>query len=423
MTSLYDLLATALAAAAVPVLFLRAAGDPQGRRGLPERFGRLPDWPGDPGLWIQAVSVGEVGQARHFIRALRAEGPPLPVALSATTRAGRLRAEEAGADLRFTFPLDAPWIVRRALDRLAPRAFGMVETEIWPGLLSSCARRGIPAFMVNGSISERSFSRWQWLARPVREGLGALRAACMQTAADAERISRLGAPERAVIVTGNMKFDAPVAGAGDVARLRSLLGIPPEAAVFVAGSTSEGEEEIVARAWIAAREAVPGLRLVVAPRHPARFDGAARALEAVAGPILRRSRMEPADHGPGRAVLLDTLGELNAAYALASAAFVGGSLVPRGGQNPLEPARLGVPVLFGPGMGGFRDIAAGLLACGGAREVSGTEDLARALSALLRDPEGRRRSGEAARTYVAAHQGATERTLRALRERIPEVFT
>ena len=425
MRSLYPLLTSTLSAVAIPALYLRAGRDPARRRSFRERLGELPEWPSGRGIWLQAVSVGEVRQARTLLRGLERAGGRLPVALSTTTAAGREMALGAGADLVFSFPLDVPWIVTRALDRLAPRAYGTVETEIWPSLLAACGARRIPAFIVNGSISPRSAGRLRrWMGAPVREGLAALRGACMQTQGDAERILELGAPASAVEVTGDIKFDAANPGsAAASADIGSLLGIAPGDPVLVAGSTAPGEEAAVVRAWSALRGEHPGLRLVVAPRHPDRFDEAARAMEGAGVRVARRSqiapgRVPPSDH----AVLLDSMGELEAAYGLARLAFVGGSLVPRGGQNPLEPASLSVPVLFGPGMDNFRPVADGLVACGAAWEVADAGELARRIGALLSDEGARSRASLAAGSFVRAHSGALPRTLAALAVKIPELF-
>lgn len=424
MAPLYDLLTTAASLVAVPALYLRARLDPRLKPGLPERLGRLPSWPGGRGIWLQAVSVGEVRLARTFLRELRRKRGGPPVALSSTTPAGREMARQAGADLVFSFPLDIPWVVRRSLDGLAPAAYGSVETEIWPGLLGACAQRGIPAFIINGSISQSSARRWRLLRGAVRRGLSALRAACMQSEEDARRLLELGAPPRSVEVTGNMKFDAGDPGARNGAgELRRLLGLDGSAPVLVAGSTSAGEEAAVVRAWREARRSSQALRLIVAPRHPVRFSEAAAEIEAAGAQVHRRSRTREGESPPADAVLLlDTLGELESAYALADVAFVGGSLVPRGGQNPLEPARLGVPILFGPGMANFREIADGLVRCGAAREVAHETELALQVTALLGDPEARRRASRAGPSFLEAHSGATRRTLEALAARIPEVF-
>jgi len=448
MSLLYRLLTLAGSALVVPALVARSIGDSRERRHLGERLGRIQPWiddppagrgaganqrrPGTRRIWIQAVSVGEVRTAETFVRALKEALPDVPVALSATTAAGieraaKLAAQAVGApliDRVFAYPLDLPSAVSRALDAVNPSAYGAVETEIWPALLSECRRRGIPCFIVNGSISERSARRYRFVARAMREGLGAVRAACMQSEADAMRIVDLGAPRGAVVVTGNIKYDARTSDLEDrVESLRQVMALPHGTPVMIAGSTAHGEEEIVVRAFRRAAADLPGLVLIVAPRHRERFDEAAASMKRAGARVLRRSLstgMSPPR--PGDAILLDTIGELEAAYALAHVAFVGGSLVPRGGQNPLEPARLGVPVLFGPGMDNFRDVASALIDGGGAFEVRDERSLAESAVRLFRDAAAHDRASQAARRFVAAHVGATRRTVDALAGLIPEVF-
>lgn len=427
MMPFYRFLTLAAAAFVVPSLYLRSRGEAMGHDRFRERLGKVWIRPGaGPRIWVQAVSVGEVRVAETFARRLRMTGASPEVVLSATTAAGLERAASL-KDLAsgvFAFPLDLPFAVRRTLDAVRPSAYGSIETEIWPGLLTDCGRRGIPVFIVNGSISGRSAKRYRVIGGAVGAGLRAVRAACMQSDADASRILSLGARPEAVVVTGNIKFDSsPQALEERAGALRRELALPEGKPLMIAGSTAPGEEAIAVRAWKRASEAVPGLALIVAPRHKERFDEAASEMSAAGASVIRRSGSRGSRApGPGEAILLDTMGELEAAYALARAAFVGGSLAPRGGQNPLEPARAGVPVIFGPGMDNFRDVADRLVACGGAFEVSGADALADRVIALLLDPAGHERASRAARGFVAEHAGATEKTLLALSRLIPGVF-
>ena len=439
MMFLYRLATISGGVVAAPIWHLRTAGDPRSRTILRQRLGHLPPWPPNAGggsrkrIWLQAVSVGEVRLAATFLRAAREAGLEIETAVSSTTptgiaRAADLTGEEGGtppiAAASFAFPVDLPWASRRALDTLRPAAFGTIETEIWPGLLAACARRGIPVFIANGSLSERSARRWGWMPGAIRHGLAAVRAACVQTSDDAERLLALGARPEAVVVTGNMKFDSRPADLLERAEsLRQAMALAHGTPILIAGSTSAGEEAIVVEAWKSAAASVPGLVLVVAPRHRERFDEAAAAMEAAGARVLRRSRSTgTSPPRPGDAILLDTIGELETAYALADVAFVGGSLVPRGGQNPLEPARAGAPVLFGPGMDNFRDVAEALLACGGAFEVRDAASIARRTVALIADPSAHERASRAARRLVEEHSGATLRTIESLGRLIPEVF-
>lgn len=438
--ALYRLLTFAASSLIVPALYARSLGNPPARERFRQRLGFVPDRvhfhgaepaataPRRASFWLHAVSVGEVRTAETFLRSLRASRGDLRVDLSSTTDAGLARASfliSPGFIARvFAYPLDRPAPVKRALDAVRPAAYGTVETEIWPEMLSECGRRGIPGFIVNGSISDRSARRYRFLSGAMKPALAALRAACMQSEADAARILSLGASESAVRVCGNIKFDASPADLSQkVSDLRRILALPSGTPVLIAGSTAPGEEAIVVEAWRKAAQAIPGLVLIVAPRHRERFDEAASILSAGGASVVRRSQTMGANpRRPHEAILLDSIGELEAAYSLAQVAFVGGSLVPRGGQNPLEPARAGVPTLFGPGMDNFREIADALIARGGAFEVRDAESLVAAAIRLLGDKASHERASLAARRFVEEHSGATARTIDALAELIPDVF-
>jgi 3-deoxy-D-manno-octulosonic-acid transferase len=375
-------------------------------------------------VWIQAVSVGEVILARTLLESLqdffsnagdRTDRAP-HVVLSSTTPAGRDAAAAIQSPLLegvFHFPIDWAPIVRRLLGRVNPSLFIAIETEIWPGLLRQCAQRQVPAIIVNGRISHRSHGRYRRFRGMLREPLGAVRLACMQTADDAERARSIGIPADRIVVTGNMKFDAapPRDGANGSGSALPALPIPDGARVLVAGSTSEGEEEIVLDAFdrLAPRRA-EGTVLILAPRHRERFDAVARLLERRRLRFVRRSS---ATIGAAYDVLLlDSIGELADVYSRGQAAFVGGSLVPRGGQNLIEPAARGVPVLFGPHTENFAAVAQALLEAGAGFRVSGADDLASTWSLLLADTDRRQRAGNAARALIEAHRGATARTIR-----------
>jgi 3-deoxy-D-manno-octulosonic-acid transferase len=417
---LYDVLVPLAALAAAPAWLMRSIRHPEYRAHLPERFGRLPDTlvqrlgalPRRP-VWMQAVSVGEVGVARTLLEALQ---EPIPVLVSSTTPAGR----EAAASLpagrvvgTCHFPIDWSPCVRRALDAIRPAAFVSVETEIWPGLMSACLRRAVPVAIVNGRISERSHGRYRRVRGLLRESLRGVRLACMQTGDDAERAVSIGIDPSRVVVTGNVKFDAP-ADSSSQADLKAVYDLPAAGGppVMVAGSTSPGEEEIVLEAMREMREG--GLRdllVILAPRHRERFEEVATLLRSRGVPFARRSRMPAERRQEAPVVLLDTIGELARVYDLAAVAFVGGSLVRRGGQNMIEPAARGVPVLFGPHTWNFESVAAALLACGAGTRVHHAKDLAREAARLISDDGRRTRAAEAGRALIAAHRGATGRTL------------
>jgi 3-deoxy-D-manno-octulosonic-acid transferase len=308
--------------------------------------------------------------------------------------------------------------VHEALAAVSPRLVLLTETEIWPNFLRACASSKIPVVMINGRISARSFRRYRLVQPFFGHVLQDIDLFCMQSAADAERIVSLGASPDRIRVVGNLKFDvAPRTDACSLAeQWRQTLQIESGQPVVVAGSTHAGEEEALLRAFIRLRQEFPKLLLVLAPRHPDRLAGV-EALVARSGlTAVRRSELTGAREGAAQIVLLDTIGELPGLYAIGSVTFVGGSLIPKGGHNLLEPALYGRPVLFGPHMENFAEASAFFLERGAGLQVKDAEDLAQQLAALLRDPARRDRMGKAAMEALAAHRGACERTV-ALLER------
>ncbi len=418
-TLLHDLLAPLGAVTAAPYYLARSIARPEYRAHLGERFGRYPSALLDalggltrPPVWIQAVSVGEVMVARTLIDRLRRAGGTIPFVVSSTTPSGRrLAVESLGRETAgiFHFPLDWRPIVRRTLRAVRPAAFISIETELWPGLLTECGEAGLPVAVVNGRISPRSRDRYARLSWLMRRPLLSIRLACMQTAEDADRLESLGLPRERIVVTGNMKFDA-ARPSGSRQDARNLFGLSLDAdrPVLVAGSTSPGEEQTILEAVRLAD--LPDLVLVLAPRHPERFEEVAGLLASRGIRFARRSRPSPGSPGPAT-VLLDTLGELKTAYGLATVAFVGGSLVPRGGQNLLEPAAWGVPVLFGPHTENFTAIARSLIDAGAGFRVRDAADLATQLRRLCSDTAARGRAGAAGRALVEENRGATDRTI------------
>lgn len=420
MYRLYTLGLLAFFGVRLPGLLAQALVRGRYRQGLGERLGRIPAeaWglgPGRRPIWIHAVSVGEVLAATPLVRRLADSGRG-PLLLSTVTETGngvardRLGAWAAGICF---FPFDLPGPVGRALDAAAPRLVILTETEIWPNFLAACAARRIPVALVNGRISDRSFRRYRLVRRPLARALEAIGLFGMQTERDADRIRALGAPADRVRVLGNLKFDAGTGGAEapDGARLRRILGIEDGRPVLVAGSTHRGEEAVILDAFRRLRAEVPDLFLVLGPRHPERATEVGVLLRECGLPWRRRSE-EP--RWPVDLLLLDTMGELSSLYALATVAFVGGSLVAVGGHNILEPAAAGRPILFGPRMENFAEIAATFVAAGAAVQVGSAEEVAPALRDLLRRPERAEEMGVAAQALVARHRGATARTLAAL---------
>jgi 3-deoxy-D-manno-octulosonic-acid transferase len=384
------------------------------RRDLAQRLGRLGDGlPPEPRCWIHAVSVGESAAAVPLVEGIRQRWPELGIVVSTITPTGaRIVGERLGgiATHRY-FPIDLPGPVRRALDAARPRFFIAIETELWPNFLRALARRRIPAMIANGRISDRSFRRYRLVRGLMRHVLGNVSVFAMQTEEDARRIIALGAPPSRVLVTGNLKRDLlPVAAGDDSAAWRERLRLGAAARLWIAGSTHRGEETVVLDAFLHARTRCPDLALLLAPRHPERAGEVEELIRERGLPAVRRSRL-PADAPPDAVVILDTVGELAALYALAEVVFVGGSLVPIGGHNVLEPAMRGKPVLVGPHMSNFREGAELLQRSGGGLVVKDGPELERELARLLEDRDLGRRMGEAARQAFAGRQGAVSATL------------
>jgi 3-deoxy-D-manno-octulosonic-acid transferase len=385
---------------------------------LRQRLGYLPvsfNLDGDTSIWVHAVSVGEVIAARPLVEALRERYPRLRVFVSTTTLAGQQVARRSGLapDGVFYFPFDLTRTVRRVLDIVRPTLFVMVESEIWPQLLRECRRRGVKTLVVNGRISARSFPRYR-LARPIfRRVLADIDRFCMQSEESAGRIIAMGADPARVTVTGSLKFDAaalPLEARGRDRVLR-FFRVPRDRVVVVAGSTMRGEELPVLRAFRRVKASAPQALLVLAPRHQERFDEAMHLARGEGFATMRRSELAIDDEPRTDVVVLDTMGELAHVYQIATVAFVGGSLVESGGHNILEPAVFGRPILFGPHMSNFAEIAAEFLAHGAAVQVSSARAFEEALVELLLDPVRRAGLGAAARALVEANRGARDRTL------------
>ena len=406
----------ALMAVSLPVLapFLFVADRRRGKKRPPwaQRLGRrLPAIPVG-GVWVQAVSVGEVAVARPLLAELRRRRPELPIVLSATTSTGLALATGAQlADVTLPFPVDLPGPVRRLMNTAGPRLVALVETELWPELLAACGRRGIPVGLVNARVSDRSFAGYRAIRSILRPLLQPVSVALAQSEQDAARLTEVGIPADRVRVTGNIKFDASPAGAPPrvLDDLRRLAG---GRQVVVAGSTMAGEDQQVLDAVLRLPEERRPF-LVLAPRHPERASDALHAVAATGLSGVRRTLL--ADAPPGCAVVvLDTVGELAAVYRVADVAFVGGSLVPTGGHNPIEPARFGVPVLTGPHVRNFSAVYQHFVSAGAARVVHSARELADALADWLADRRAAHEAGAAGLRLLEQNAGATARTVDAL---------
>jgi 3-deoxy-D-manno-octulosonic-acid transferase len=407
----------------------RMAATQKYREGLLERLGRLParlrqPSPGArPRVWLHAVSVGEVLAVSRLVKTLDAALPGYSIVISTTTRTGQALARERfGAERVFYCPLDLPWAVRAYLNALRPRLLILAETEFWPNLLRGCARRGIPVAVVNARISDRSWPRYRHLRGLWRPFLRPLRRVLAQSETDAARLKAIGCQPERVTVAGNLKFDVRAVEESEATRL--LKALAAHLRLVVAGSTLEGEEAALLEVWPRLLAADPQLILVLAPRHPERFGAVAALVEKSGLPWVRRSdwRSEAENSlqplRPGQIVLLDTIGELASVYSLAAVAFVGGSLIPAGGHNPLEPAQFGVPIVMGPHYFNFRAITDDLLAHQALR-IAAANQLEPALTCLLKDPAAASAMGERARLVFFSQAGATSRCEEAIKQLLP----
>lgn len=417
MYFLYSMMLATVLALLSPYLLLRGWRQNKYLHSLRQRLGRIPahvrqhrrrrDRSASV-VWVHAVSVGEVLAVEPLVAELRRRFPGRKVLVSTTTRTGQeLARRRFGRDTVFYFPLDFAFACRRLLRAVQPALVVIAETEIWPRFLYEAHRAGARVVFVNGRLSDQSFSgyrRWRFL---VRRALAPVDLFLMQSEEDARRLRALGVPADRVQVGGNLKFDLPAPARPDF--LAALEQLADGRSVVVAGSTARDEEEKVLAAMETCCQA-GGRRplLVLAPRHPERFEEVARLLTERRVDFVRRSELSAAN-GPVQAVLLDSLGELAGAYAAATVAFVGGSLVPGGGQNPIEPAIWGKPVVFGPSMENFRDAARWLVDAGAAFQVQSSQGLGLLLATLLDDAEARQRAGSAARAVVERERGAVTR--------------
>ncbi len=383
-----------------------------GESGDSSDSGESPD-SGEGSLWVHAASVGEVQAGAPLVIALRRRVPDAPFVLTTSTPAGAARARallvKERVDVRYV-PLDLPGCVRRFFRRVRPRLALVLETELWPNLYRECGRRGVPLVLASARISERSMRRYTMLRGVFRRTLSQCALIAAQTEADAGRFRALGAMPGALRVIGNIKFDFELPGEtrekGRALRERHAAGRP----LWVAGSTHDGEEQAALEAHELARKAHRGALLVIAPRHPPRFAEVGSRLEARGVRLARRSRGETCD-AQTEVLLLDTLGELLDFYAAADVVFVGGSLVPAGGHNLLEPAALGRPILTGPHQSSAAEVARLLTERGALQIVHDARELGEGVARLLASAETRARMGERASAVVDENRGALGRLL------------
>jgi 3-deoxy-D-manno-octulosonic-acid transferase len=433
MYLLYSLFAMVALIALSPYFLMREMRGKKNLRNFWQRLGKLPrevaeraasgaptDLANKVSIWIHAVSVGEVLAAAPLARRLKGEFPHGALFISTTTDTGQAIARERipWADGFFYFPMDFAWVVRRFLRAVRPAAIVIVETEIWPQLLREARRAGVPVIFANARISDRSFRNYRWtnrfLNRFIADALGNATAFMAQSEEDARRLVELGADEPKIEVTGNLKYDLEAPPIGPFAEWLATQARQQERwPVVVAGSVAGDEEEAVLAAYDVVQRQWRRALLVLAPRKPERFDGAAEIVTLGGWKLARRSRLSleaPLDE-EADVLLLDSIGELGGVYSLADTVFIGGSLVPTGGHNLLEPAFFGRAPAFGPHMENFQEMAALFLAERAGVQVKDGEELGGEWVRMIQQDAMRRQMGQAAFGVVQRHRGATDQTM------------
>jgi len=394
---------------------------------LKNRF-RLGEWlglefpnlghPAQKRLWVHALSVGEVLSSIPLLEALKREYPSRELALSVKTATGlKIAREKIGQIIDYVLPMpfDFWWSSRRIMNTIQPGLFILVETDIWPGLIAMLKKRGIKTILVNGRISprtERSYARWRFFMKRV---LGELEVCLVQTEIDRQRIMKGGLPSHRIKVTGNIKFDRTWSSMTYVDRQsrRALFGLK-DCPTWIAGSTHYPEEVSILSVFRKLLHEFPNLALIIAPRDARRFDEVYELARGNGFKVIRRTELPAEKHGCS-VIILDTLGELGRVYGLADVAFVGGSLVKKGGHNLLEPASFGVPVLFGPHTYNFSTMSQLLIRAGGGRAVADEHELLRTMTDLLGDRGEREWMGKRAQEFVQHNQGALVRVMETLK--------
>ena len=413
MYILYNIILIVVTVLLLPVIIFKLVTVPKYRGGITQKLGRIRKGvnrvirDARP-IWVHAVSVGEVMAAHPLIRELKKKYPGRSLILSTVTVTGNFTARRRvpEADAVFYFPFDYPWTVRRVINKINPVAVFVAETELWPNFFRELRKQGIPSAVINGRISPHSYRNYVKVKRLFKRVFAYTDLFCMQSEADAERIQEIGAPPERVMVTGNLKFDQkiPVVQSSPVA-------IPAGHKVITAGSTHNGEEAALLNVFARLRKKIPNLILIIAPRHPERFDDVDRLINEAGYTCQRRTglRGEVKD-----VLLLDTIGELRSFYSICDIAFVGGSLVKVGGHNLLEPAAMKKPVIFSRYMSNFKEISEALITAGGGLMVKDKEELYTKMDNLLSDHGLAAAIGERAFEVIAANAGATKKTIDAV---------
>lgn len=396
----------------VPLIILRlywlSLRNPGYRKRIPERFGWLAKRKDDqPLLWIHAVSVGEVQATNPLVHAIGRQYPQFRILVTTTTPTGADTVMRLYRDkvIHRYVPYDLPGAVHRFRRHIRPDLLIVMETEIWPNLYHTCSTNGVPVIIANARLSAMSLSGYKKLASLARDTLSMVTKVITQSHADAERFIELGVAPDNIRVSGNLKFDVlvPEETTGNAEELKKILGSSGRR-IWLAASTHEREEQVVLESHAKILDEYPDCLLIIAPRHPERFTDVARLAKNAGFTVLKKTDGQIVN-GKTQVFILDTLGDLPACYTNSDVAFIGGSLVPAGGHNPLEAAVRGVPVLFGPHTHNFDSICKGLLANGTAKTVRDAQGLAEAVLELFSDASKRQHAGDSARAYVESNQG------------------
>jgi 3-deoxy-D-manno-octulosonic-acid transferase len=417
----YSLLLSLGLVVLIPHFLFQALAHGKYIAGLRQRLGAVPPVNGKPVIWLHCVSVGETQAARPLAKRLKQQFPQHDLVVSTITRTGQTLARDVFRNQAvriFYFPFDWRWTVRRALKAVNPAVVLIMETELWPNFLRECSKRRIPVALVNGRISRQSYRRYRLISFFLRRVLSSLTIAVMQSEADAERLKALGMPEEGLFTAGNLKFDAELAGelTTKTEELRKRFAFEASAPLVLAASTHAPEEQIILESIQKLRQKQP-VRLMLAPRHPERFNEVAGLLQKSGLSWTRRTNPPNANDANAAVILLDTIGELPATYTLAQIVFVGGSLVDKGGHNVLEPAAAGATVVTGCHTHNFQAIvelmneAGALVQLPALEEAAASEELAYVFENLLASPAEREELGRRAKQLITANKGAADRTM------------
>ncbi len=419
---IYNILLTFSLLLASPYFLLRALIQKRFRKGLAQRMGFLPAFSHKKPIWNHAASVGEVFCSVPLLQRIKREFPERPIVLTTMTRTGNERAKTIPeANLVFFLPIDHPLVIRRTLRKIDPSLLLIAETELWPNLLRCCGKKGIPVVLFNGRISQKSFRRYLLLKFFFKECLKYISLFLMQTEEDRTRIIEIGGESHKTRTVGNLKFDQtfPSFNPEVIPAMMKSLPLQGKENILIAGSTHSGEEEILVSLYKELKKRNPHLLLMLAPRHLERLEEVERILKKESLSWVRKTSLSQglgqSNQEPPEVILLDTMGELMGLYRLGTLIFVGGSLVPIGGHNPLEPLFFKKCVLFGPHMFNFVEISSRLIDHGGAVQVSGKEALFSQMEHLLSDEEARQEIGEKGYQFLQKHQGATGRIFEEIR--------